>query len=98
MLVPMAALNAADLKNRLELFEPANGEKLINYHPHFQWQGPEMTLYVNGVLMCQITDNDASTAARSGIIGLQMHPGPPMKVQFKNLEILIAGKEGDGHK
>ena len=48
-------------------------------------RGPEITLYVNGVLMCQITDNDASTAGKSGIIALQMHPGPPMKVQFKNI-------------
>jgi hypothetical protein len=47
--------------------------------------GPEIVLHVNGVLMCQITDNDASTAARSGIIALQMHPGPPMKVQFKTI-------------
>ena len=48
-------------------------------------RGPDITLYVNGVLMCQITDNDAGTAAKSGIIALQMHPGPPMKVQFKNI-------------
>lgn len=48
-------------------------------------RGPDITLYVNGVLMCQITDNDAKTAAKSGIIALQMHPGPPMKVQFKNI-------------
>jgi hypothetical protein len=50
-------------------------------------RGPDITLYVNGVLMCQITDKDASTAAKSGIIALQMHPGPPMKVQFKNIRI-----------
>ena len=61
-------------------------------------RGPDITLYVNGVLMCQITDNDASTAARSGIIALQMHPGPPMKVQFKNLELLSAGKNADGRQ
>ena len=48
-------------------------------------RGPNITLYVNDVLMCQITDNDAKTAAKNGIIALQMHPGPPMKVQFKNL-------------
>jgi hypothetical protein len=48
-------------------------------------KGPEITLYVNGTLMCQFTDNDAKTAAPSGIIGLQMHPGPPMKIQFKNI-------------
>ena len=48
-------------------------------------RGPEITLHVNDVLMCRITDNDASTAGRSGIIALQMHPGPPMKVQFRNI-------------
>ncbi len=48
-------------------------------------RGPEITLSVNGVLMCRITDLDASTAAKSGIIALQMHPGPPMKVQFRNI-------------
>lgn len=48
-------------------------------------RGPEITLWLNGVLMCRITDNDPSTAAKGGIIALQMHPGPPMKVQFKNL-------------
>ncbi|MEI6604302.1 MAG: family 16 glycoside hydrolase [Verrucomicrobiota bacterium] len=48
-------------------------------------RGPNISLFVNGALMCQITDNDAKTAAKNGIIALQMHPGPPMKVQFKNL-------------
>jgi hypothetical protein len=50
-------------------------------------RGSDIALYVNGVLMCQITDKDANTAAKSGIIALQMHPGPPMKVQFKNLAL-----------
>ncbi|HOW73841.1 MAG TPA: DUF1080 domain-containing protein [Phycisphaerae bacterium] len=50
-------------------------------------RGSEITLYVNGVLMCQITDNDASTTVKSGIIALQMHPGPPMKVQFKDIAL-----------
>ena len=35
--------------------------------------------------MCRITDEDPGTGARSGIIALQMHPGPPMKVQFRNI-------------
>jgi len=47
--------------------------------------GPDITLYVNDVLMCQITDNEAGAAGKGGVIGLQMHPGPPMKVQFKNI-------------
>lgn len=47
--------------------------------------GPEITLYVNGALMCQFTDNDAKQSAGGGVIALQMHPGPPMKVQFRNI-------------
>ncbi|MCF7733546.1 MAG: DUF1080 domain-containing protein [Akkermansiaceae bacterium] len=65
---------------------------LLAHYKKEQWnqyrivcKGPDITLYVNGVLMCQITDHDASTAGKPGIIALQMHPGPPMKVQFKNL-------------
>jgi len=49
--------------------------------------GPDITLYINGVLMCQITDHRVTESARPGIIALQMHPGPPMKVQFKNIRI-----------
>ncbi len=48
-------------------------------------QGPELTIYLNDVKMCQFTDNDAKTAMSSGVIALQMHPGPPMKIQFKNI-------------
>jgi hypothetical protein len=49
--------------------------------------GPDITLYVNDVLMCQITDHHPTQAAVRGLIALQMHPGPPMKVQFKNLRL-----------
>lgn len=48
-------------------------------------QGPEITLHVNGERMCQFTDLLANGADAEGVIALQMHPGPPMKVQFKNL-------------
>ena len=44
LLAPLVTVHAAGGDRRLEPFEPANGEKLINYHPHFQWRGPEMTL------------------------------------------------------
>ena len=47
--------------------------------------GSDITLYVNGVLMCQISDHHATQAAARGIIALQMHPGPPMKIQFRKI-------------
>jgi len=47
--------------------------------------GPEITLYVNSVMMCQFTDKDSKFATTNGVIALQMHPGPPMKIEFKNI-------------
>ena len=69
-------------------------EELLKHFKEGDWntyrvicRGPEITLSVNGVLMCQITDHHATQAATHGLIALQMHPGPPMKVQFKNIRI-----------
>jgi len=82
----------ADGKKEVEKIGDA-AELLKSYKPE-AWntyriicRGPDITLHVNGVLMCQITDHDASTAGKGGIIALQMHPGPPMKVQFKNINL-----------
>lgn len=81
---------AADGKKDVQkLGDPA---ELLKHFKKDDWntyrmvcRGPEITLFVNGTLMCQFTDNDATKSAASGIIALQMHPGPPMKVQFKNI-------------
>ncbi len=48
--------------------------------------GNEISIWINGVLMSQTIDRRPK-AAREGIIALQIHPGPPMKVQFKNIRI-----------
>jgi hypothetical protein len=50
-------------------------------------QGSRITLRLNGELMCEADDQDAKFASRKGIIALQMHQGPRMKVQFKDLRI-----------
>jgi hypothetical protein len=52
-------------------------------------RGPEITLKINGVLMSQAIDRDEKHAAGKGVIALQMHPGPPMTVQFKDLRIKV---------
>ena len=48
-------------------------------------KGPKLTLMINGVLMCEAVDHEKGKAALDGIIALQVHPGPPMKVQFKDI-------------
>jgi len=52
-----------------------------------------ITLEINGVLMAEANDRDRRHASRKGIIALQMHPGPPMKVQFRNLRIRIDDRQ-----
>ncbi|EAR02427.1 DUF1080 domain-containing protein [Maribacter sp. HTCC2170] len=41
--------------------------------------------YINGVLMSDITDNDLINRKKSGLLGLQLHVGPPMKVEYRNI-------------
>ncbi len=52
-------------------------------------RGSEITLAINGVVMSQAIDHEKGKAARDGLIGLQVHPGPPMKIQFKDLRIKV---------
>lgn len=52
-------------------------------------EGRNITLWINGVLICQVEDHQEKFALPRGIIALQMHQGPPMKVEFKDLRIRI---------
>jgi len=45
----------------------------------------KMTVKIDGKLMSQIEDNQESEREMSGILALQLHSGPPMKVQFKDV-------------
>lgn len=49
--------------------------------------GPEIILKINGETTSHVIDRERGKAASDGFITLQLHPGPPMKVQFKNLRI-----------
>ena len=52
-------------------------------------EGPKMRLWLNGTLMCELEDHEPKYALKKGIVALQMHQGPPMKVEFKNLRIRV---------
>ena len=49
-------------------------------------KGPAITLFVNGMKTCEFEDHRSDTP-RKGFITLQMHAGPPMKIQYRNLRI-----------
>jgi hypothetical protein len=49
-------------------------------------QGNHIIQRINGQLMCELTDED-TVARKDGIIAFQIHAGPPMKVQFRNVRL-----------
>jgi hypothetical protein len=52
---------------------------------HIVAKGNLMKHYVNGTLMSEVLDADAIYRKSSGLLGFQVHVGPPMKVMFKNI-------------
>ena len=49
--------------------------------------GNHLQHYINGVLMCDVTDNDTTNRKASGLLGLQMHAGHIMRVAYKDLRL-----------
>ena len=50
-------------------------------------RGRRIVLWINGVRMCEVEDHEPKYALPEGIVALQMHAGPPMKIAFKDLRI-----------
>ena len=82
---------------------PAKGKKIVTPLPHGKvlkkgffragWNeysiianGNRITLYVNGIKTNDFEDRRPN-APKKGFITLQMHQGPPMKIEFRNMRI-----------
>ena len=50
-------------------------------------RGNHLTHIINGRVTVDVTDDQAAKRAKSGVLALQLHAGPPMTVQFKNIRI-----------
>jgi hypothetical protein len=48
-------------------------------------KGNHLQHYLNGKLTVDVVDEQESKAAKKGILALQLHAGPPMTVQFKDI-------------
>lgn len=46
-----------------------------------------MQHYVNGVLMSDVVDKDTINRSFDGWLGVQVHVGPPMKVEYRNIRV-----------
>ena len=54
---------------------------------HIVANGNRLQHYINGVLMSDVTDNDQANRKLTGLLGVQVHVGPPMKVEYRNIRI-----------
>jgi hypothetical protein len=52
---------------------------------HIIARGNALTHIFNGSLMAQAVDDDPSNRATGGLLGFQMHVGPPMKLELRNI-------------
>lgn len=52
---------------------------------HIVAKGNVMKHYVNGQLMSEVHDEDPKNRMESGYLGVQVHVGPPMTVQYKDI-------------
>ena len=50
-------------------------------------RGNNIRHYLNGTLILDFTDNDPELALKEGLIGLQLHSGKPMWVEFKDVRV-----------
>jgi hypothetical protein len=52
---------------------------------HIIARGNSLTHILNGRLMAGAIDDDPKNRAMGGLLGFQLHMGPPMKVEFRNI-------------
>ncbi|HPO14543.1 MAG TPA: DUF1080 domain-containing protein [Candidatus Hydrogenedentes bacterium] len=62
--------------------------RLEDWHEyHLICRGPSLLLNVNGRTVAEVCDNDPKQQDLKGILALQLHSGPPMRIQFKDIRL-----------
>jgi len=76
---------------------------------HIIARGEHIILKLNGKVTAEVIDNDTNQRELSGVLALQLHSGPPMTVQFRDIQlkrlkmkqrkkiVLIAGPRSHGY-
>jgi len=52
-------------------------------------RGNHLIQKINGLMTADVTDDDEKRRAMEGLLGFQLHAGPPMKVQFKDVTFKV---------
>lgn len=77
--IKQTAINADSLKSFIN-----NGE--WNEY-HIIANGYRLQHYINGILMSDVSDKDTLNRKMKGLLGVQVHVGPPMLVQYKSIRL-----------
>ncbi len=99
--------NAKAAGDKDELLAKINLDDWNEYH--IRAAGNEFTISINGHVMSRTTDNQPDHFDRKGLLGLQLHVGPPMKIEFRDIQlkrlplemghkkvVFVAGKKSHG--
>ena len=54
---------------------------------HIVARGNVLTHIINGRVMTVVVDDDVPNRLADGLIGVQVHVGPPMKVEYRNIRL-----------
>jgi hypothetical protein len=54
---------------------------------HIIARGNTLVHILNGRVMCVVIDDDPANRAAAGKLGVQVHTGPPMKVEYRDIRI-----------
>ncbi|HMH33010.1 MAG TPA: DUF1080 domain-containing protein, partial [Puia sp.] len=55
-------------------------------------KGNRLRHYINGILMSEAVDEDMANSKSSGLLGMQVHVMPKMKVEYRNIYIKMADR------
>lgn len=86
------AIRMAEGRVRKEIGSPGDSESLKSLIKVGDWnqihiiaRGTMITQIINGRIMSLFVDDDKEGRSAEGKLGLQLHQGPPMKVEFRNI-------------
>ena len=54
---------------------------------HIIARGNVLVHMLNGRVTCQVIDDDVDLRRMDGLLGVQVHVGPPMKVEYRNIRL-----------
>ena len=80
--------------NPEELQSVVNKEDWNRYH--LIVKGQHAQHFLNGVLVSEVFDQDDANRMKQGLIGVQVHVGPPMTIEYRNIYLKHLGGKPQG--